>query len=121
VEGVLLLVQTTQGKAYEVSQKFKQASKTNPYEFISWKYWTSLHSNHKEVMIKKHNTYIRDYKLSCLSGFNDDNNILLGKNPKYPKLPDYSELTLNEFLAKHYVIKDEGPMFLEVIGLFLGM
>jgi hypothetical protein len=86
---------TTQGKADEVSQKFVQTTKTNPYEFILWKLRIALHSDHKEATIKKHNTYIKGYELSCLLGFKDDDNILLGENPKHPKLPDYSELTLN--------------------------
>jgi hypothetical protein len=54
-------------------------------------------------------------------GFIDNDNIQLGKNPKFPDTPYYSKLTLNEFLVKHYVIGDSGPIFLEVMGPFLGM
>jgi hypothetical protein len=58
---------------------------------------------------------------ATLSGFKDEDNVPLGRNPKYPKLPVYRDLTLNEFLAKHYVIEDAGPIFLKVTGPFLGM
>jgi hypothetical protein len=119
-EAVFLLVQTPQGKEDEVSNKFQQASTTNPYEFIGWKNWNNLYSTHKTETIKRQNNYIRDYKLLCLSGFIDDDNVLLGKNPKYPDNPDYSKLTLNEFLVKHYVIGESGPIFHEAMGPFLG-
>jgi hypothetical protein len=118
---VFLLVQTPQGKEDEVSNRFQQSSSTNPYEFIRWKNWNNLHESHKTETIKRQNNYVRDYKLLCLSGFIGDDNIQLGSNPKYPGTPNYSKLTLNEFLVKHYVIGDSGPIFLEAMGPFLGM
>jgi hypothetical protein len=49
-------------------------------------------------------------------GFIDEDDIALGTNPKYPKLSDYSELTLNEFLSKHYALEDAGLIFLKAMG-----
>jgi hypothetical protein len=120
-EAMFLLVQTPQGTEDEASNKFQQSSSTNPYEFIGWKNWNNLHESHKTETIKRQNNFVRDYKLLCLSGFIDDDNIQLGKNPKHPNTPDYSKLTLNEFLVKHYVIGNSGSIFLEVMGPFLGM
>jgi hypothetical protein len=71
--------------------------------------------------IKRQNNYVRDYKLLCLSGFINDDNIQMGRNPKHLNEPDYSQLTLNEFLVKHYTIGDSGRIFLEAMGPFLGM
>jgi hypothetical protein len=101
--------------------KFQQSSSANPYKCIAWKDWNNLLATHKTATIKQQNNYTRDYKLLCLSGFIDYDNIALGKNPKYPNAADYSKLTLNEFLTNHYVIGEFGPIFLEAMGPFLGM
>jgi hypothetical protein len=43
----VLLIQTVQDKAQEVSPEFEEANDKNPYEFVSWRAWLSLHSSNK--------------------------------------------------------------------------
>jgi hypothetical protein len=57
------MVQTVQGKEEEVSNQFLQVLEVNPYEYVAWKHWNALHHTHKMAMIKRHNKYLKDYKL----------------------------------------------------------
>jgi hypothetical protein len=45
----------------------------------------------------------------------------MGKKPTNKDETNYSEMTLNEFLATHYRIGESGPVFQEGMGPFLGM
>jgi uncharacterized lipoprotein YehR (DUF1307 family) len=56
-----------------------------------------------------------------VSGFIDDDNVKMRKKPTTKGVIDYSEMTLNEFLATHYRIGELGPVLQEVMGPFLGM
>jgi hypothetical protein len=81
-----------------------------------------FHPSNKVTTIKKHNTYIKEYTVINIPGFIDNNiEVLLGKSTKKDQATDYSEFTINEFLATHYSIDPTGkPLFNAVMGPYNG-
>jgi hypothetical protein len=116
----VILIQTVQDKAQEVSRQFEEVNDKNPYEFVSWRAWLNLHSSNKVATIKTHNEYLQNVQVLNLPGFRDDNTTLMGKVEQQNSPKDYSEYSLNEFIQSYYYIDDDTPMFTAVLGPFLG-
>jgi hypothetical protein len=117
----VIIIQAEQPKANEVMKQFDEVIDLNPYEYVSWKTWTTYNTNNKEMIMAAHNKYMDDHKLINLLGFKDDRLIQLETIKVEKGESDYSKYTLNEFICKHYTIEgEENPIFESVMGPYLG-
>jgi hypothetical protein len=105
-EGRVYVIQSIKEDVETINRKFENSRNANPYEYISWKSWTDLNADKKASLIDQHNNYTKEYRLLTLSGFTDNNDIMLGQIDREPEENDYSKMGLNEFLMKHYTIGD---------------
>jgi hypothetical protein len=103
----VIMIQTEQAKANEVTQQFDEVINMNPHEYILWKTWLTYNTNNKEIIMEAHNIYLDDYKLINLPGFNDVGTVQLEKIKLEKGETDYSNLNLNKFICNHYTIEGQ--------------
>jgi hypothetical protein len=97
-----LLVQANPLHVDQLNLDFEDASGSYPNEYVSWSDWTTLNPDKKVTLIEAHNEHFEEYKLRIVTGFTDNDNVLMGVIPRDENTPDYSTLTINEFILQKY-------------------